>query len=101
MMNYIEKKIDQLMLKKVIKNNFSLTEKEITFMKRYGKDQTLMTVLEKIALGAIFTSVKTKTREGIIARDEWVKCIGYIKKLMEEDKKPKINRITGKPFSDK
>ncbi len=98
----ILKLIDKWLLGSLIRSDFHLTEKDKEYLRRYKDDVKLQEILEKISTSVVISAVSTRTVEGLVRKDEWRRCIGKIKGLMNEKvNKPKTNRITGLPFKNK
>ena len=83
-------------MKRFVKLDCGLTAADKAVLRLYSTHPKLLKALEKISDSVIASSVTARTVEGLVARDEWRRCIGFIKKMMISDVKINVDSRTGK-----
>lgn len=95
MLKWINKLVDNYILSRCIEADFFINTKDQEYLKKIGKDQELIRILDKIASSVIFSSITCKSIEGLSERNGFLKAINFLKKEMKQDDTLKIDKRTG------
>lgn len=105
MFKYLSKKlnalIDSYVMKRIRETNFKLTESQIGFLREKANADILRSIYDTYINSVVASSLTARTPDDILRRDEWIKCLGYLKKELGtgEKKKKYINPYTKEEMS--
>jgi len=76
-------------------------EKQENYIKMLSKDAVFNSILDVFITSIVSTGMASNDVNGIMKRNEWINCMGFVKKMINTRKpkpEPKLNPLTNEPF---